>query len=245
MDKKLIFFISFSITVCIILNPIYLVESMHPILLYTDNNDYHYLITSGRCLKISKESGTVVEVAKFMNYGDKYISIYDNSYNNYLYIENTNEYYYIVSEPFCSYNKTKMVSMTSIKMEDIIKEGSIALDNDFIIYGKSTGGHLFFLRGLKGSICYKQIEKSIYSLSCKYIKDNEFICVMIINSGLRMVLLEVNFLYQGEKYCTLEIILDIEENSENEKIALFDTDINNIKILCGKKKHMPNAKFIK
>ena len=93
MDKKRIFFISFSIYVCTILKPIYLVESMHPILLYTDNNDYHYLITSEICLKISKESGIVIEAAKFMNYGDKYISIHDNSYNNYLYIENTNEYY--------------------------------------------------------------------------------------------------------------------------------------------------------
>ena len=235
MDKKRIFFISFSIYVCTILKPIYLVESMHPILLYIDNKDYHYLFTSGKSLKISKESGIVIEAAKFMNYGDKYISIHDNSYNNYLYIENTNEYYYIDSEPFCSYNKTKMVSMPSIKMEDIIKEGSIALDNDFIIYGKSTDGHLFFLCGLKGGICYKQIEKSISSLSCKYIKDNEYICVMIINSRLRIVLLEVNSLYQVKEICSPEIILDIKDNSFNEKIALFDTDINNIKILCGKK----------
>ena len=58
---------------------------------------------------------------------------------------------------------------------------------------------------------------------------------LIINLRLRIVLLEVNSLYQVKEICSPEIILDIKDNSFNKKIALFDTDINNIKLLCGKR----------
>ena len=58
-------------------NPIFLVQSIDPFVLST-NDDYFYLITLGKNLKIKKESGNIVNITD--NYAIKanYIFVADN-----------------------------------------------------------------------------------------------------------------------------------------------------------------------
>ena len=95
--KKLYFFIFIFLFTRINLkikeNPIFLVEAENPFVLST-NDDYYYVMTKGKSLKIEKESGVIINITDnqfssseiFFNI----IEYSNNNYiNNYIYIKNS------------------------------------------------------------------------------------------------------------------------------------------------------------
>ena len=70
----------------IIQNPIFLAESKKPFILSTNDN-YYYIITIEKNLKIKKESGILENNTDNSAVEDHYIFIADNSYNNYVYFQ--------------------------------------------------------------------------------------------------------------------------------------------------------------
>ena len=192
MEKNIILYIVLSFTYCIIDNPISLGEEKYPILLFTENDDYDYLLTQKKCLKINKYNKDVSETKDFIEYGKNYISIHDNSNKNYLYNEKDNNFYYIIFEPFCSYEEFQLGSTEegAPNYGQITYEGSIALDNDFIVYGQTDKNYLFFISKTHNKFYYIEEKNKIESLSCKYIQGIKFICVMMIQGELWEVLIE-------------------------------------------------------
>ena len=65
-------------------NPIFLVESIYPFVLSTNDN-YYYVITLGKNLKINKESGILEDISDNGAVRENYIFVADNSYNNWVY----------------------------------------------------------------------------------------------------------------------------------------------------------------
>ena len=64
-------------------NPIFLVNTTNPFVLST-NDDYYYVITKGKSLKINKESGNIENITINDFTHSNYIYIIDNLYNNYI-----------------------------------------------------------------------------------------------------------------------------------------------------------------
>ena len=75
MKKCFLFFIILSIQISALKidNPYYLARGSYPILLSSTFDDYNYIITSGKAFKISKENGTIVDTADFLEYDVNFI----------------------------------------------------------------------------------------------------------------------------------------------------------------------------
>ena len=133
----LVVFIFSHINSIIIKNPIYLAKESNPFVLSTNDN-YYYLITEGKSLKIKKESGEIESIVdNIKNSSNEYFYISYNSYNNYIFYPNMNKYQQINYNPFISFSNElnfviKEISGGGSKM---IKVGSISKYNDFVIYG--------------------------------------------------------------------------------------------------------------
>ena len=80
-------------------NPIFLVESVEPFVLSTNDN-YYYVITLGKNLKIIKESGIIEDNSDNGAVRADYSFISDNSHNNWIYFSNS--YFKIIYVPFIS-----------------------------------------------------------------------------------------------------------------------------------------------
>ena len=214
-------------------NPIFLVESKNPFVLST-NDDYFYLITIGKNVKIQKESGIIIENTDNDAIRTDYIFIADNSYNNYIYYDDI--YYQIIYDPFLSYEEIEIPQDSEYRQmnsvgcvlnnnnDDIIIYGYYG--NDYLVFSTNLGGYSYaFISGIKN-----------YKLICKFIEDENFVCAIIIDSTL-------------ELYCLKHHIINPSDSSQNKltlynnteplssgfisSFGLYDTNKNNIKLLCG------------
>ena len=216
----------------IIENPKLLVKSKYPHVLYS-NDEYYYLITVGKSLKINKESG-IMEATNDNNEIKEYCIRYtDNSNNNFLFC--SDRYYSIIYTPFITFQEH------IITIEQETATGSITNNNNGIIFHRYKYNTIMFLTNFKNQ---KKLEKqnTIERLSCKYIEREIFICAYIINSKL-------------EAHC----ILYSSDSTQNDlikyeysiiinyisSVSLYDTDKYNIKILCRKKNEELFCKFSK
>ena len=96
--KKLffLFFILFiRINSTIKENPIFLTDWIEPFLVITNDNNYFYVITQEKSLKINKESGNIESTSNNTFNLLAYIYIVDESNNKYLYSLDSKIYYLI------------------------------------------------------------------------------------------------------------------------------------------------------
>ena len=109
--------------------------------------------------------------------------------------------------------------------------GCIPQNNDFIIYGIDSN-YLTFL-SLSQNINYKLLnyDKISEKISCKFIEINEFICASIYQKKINIVFFNYNI---DNSYKTLSFINNIPEETNKNfiNLALYDTNISTIKILC-------------
>ena len=173
----LFFLLFFQINSQIINNPCFLVESSYPFLLSTPTDDYYYMVISGESLKINKESNNVADSEDTMTYTSDFIYIFDNSNNNYIYY--SNQYYKIIYEPFITFStitvSSKSIYLGSYTMTNV---GMIPRDNDFIIYGYYSN-YLIFSSKSQEFRSSQKINGLSSKFSCKFIKNQDFICAMI------------------------------------------------------------------
>ena len=116
-------------------NPIVLIEASYPFLLNSNDNDYYYVITKEKSLKIEKISGVIVEQSSNSFNVYDFIHIVDNSNNNYLYKPNSNKYYHIIYNPSITYSENTL-SNANTGPSDMVIAGSLSSGN--IIYGYSN-----------------------------------------------------------------------------------------------------------
>ena len=158
MEKLFLFFVLILIqkSAAIINNPLLLINSSYPILLSTINDSYNYVITSGKSLKISKENGVIVESLDSMKYDQNFIYIYDLSNNNYIYFSNKT-YFYINYTDFISFEEITVIARPIIDNLVMTNIGSIALQNEFIMYGFNSS-YLFFASKNEEFRAYKSVQ---------------------------------------------------------------------------------------
>ena len=209
----------------IINNPLHLDNRQYPFLLSISDNDYNYLITSGKSFQINTTNGLINETKNTISFPPNSILIKDKSNNNYLY--DSNNFYKIDYKDFISFNPIPKGSEITNPSSSIIIIGSIAKENNFIIYGLSDN-KLFFSNNFEKIFVSEKLFNP--KLSCKFIEEEEFICAKIEEDKIKIILL--NFNIKEEKYFDIfhveeinfEIFIDL---------ALYDTSKNNIKYLCG------------
>ena len=170
-------------------NPKYLIERKYPFVLSTIDN-YYYVITKGKCLKIQKESGSIIDTKdKDVFTSSDYVYFTDNSNNNYLYFDH--KYYNITYNPFISFKQISVNSKPS-DTPGMKRIGGIAQNNYFLVYGYSNdrNKYLLFSSIHQNNRNYIDNFNINDNLSCKYIEGENFICAMIINSNLQIIFLE-------------------------------------------------------
>ena len=244
MEKCFMIFIILSIQMSssIIDNPIYLTEGSYPILLSSTLDDYNYIITQGKALKISKENGTIVDTARFLEYNEDFISIYDNSNNNYIYYEE--KYYFINYLDFLSYKEIEVNSKSkSGSTQTVDNVGSIAQDNDFIIYGiRST--YFIFTSQSQEFRSYATIKSLTEKITCKFIEGTEFICAMIINGDLKIFIFTYKINQHNSYYNDLSDTYSVVYKQDFDSyFGLYNTIINNIKIFCFEEEQIVKCNF--
>ena len=149
----------------IFINPYELIDSSYPVLLSTSSNEYNYLVTSGKCLKITIEDGIIQETEDFVVYDQNFIFLYDNSHKNYIYY--SNKYYYIKYSPFASHEEISVSSKSKIPGNyPMVNIGSIAQNNEFIVYGLYDD-YLIFSSQTEEYRASKKISDIDNKLSCK------------------------------------------------------------------------------
>ena len=165
-------------------NPIFLTNNSYPFVLSTID-DCFYVITKGKDFKIDKISGDIYNISENILDSQNYIYIFDNSNNNYIFY--SNKYYEIIYNPFISYKEI----IISSKPQDgngnggnnMHNVGSIAKDNDFIIYGYDNN-NLFFSSKSREFRAQQYITNINEKLSCKFAGGEIYVCFMIINTVL-------------------------------------------------------------
>ena len=145
-------------------NPIFLVASKNPFVL-SSNDDYFYLITIGKNLKIQKESGIITENTDNNTIRTDYIFIADNSYNNYIYYDDI--YYKIIYNPFLSYEQIEIPPNSEYRQMKSVGFVLNNNDNDIIIYGYYENDYLVFSTNLIGYSFSKITNIKNYKLICK------------------------------------------------------------------------------
>ena len=213
-------------------NPIFLVNTTNPFVLSTNDN-YYYVITKGKSLKINKESGNIenITINDFTN--SNYIYIVDNSYNNYIYY--SNKYYHIIYEPFISYEEITIHSeQISGESNNMIVLGGIEKDNDFIVYGRSEiDSYLLFSKKSQQYSASIRIENINDKLSCKLIEEENYICVMITNDILNIFWLNYNIHPDEPLQDSLTTYNFKEFQNTILSLGLYDTGDSHVKLLCG------------
>ena len=162
-------------------NPIFLVQSIDPFVLST-NDDYFYLITLGKNLKIKKESGNIVNITDNYAIRINYIFVADNSYNNYVYYDDI--YYKIIYNPFLSYEEIEIPPDSEYRRMKSVGCELNKNNNDIFIYGYYENDYLVFSTNL-GGYSYSEIKDiKNYKLICKFIEGENFVCAII--NGLKL-----------------------------------------------------------
>ena len=207
-------------------NPIFLTDKKNFFVL-NSTDDYYYVVTSGQNLQIKRESGKIIKNSDNNINIENCIFIEDLSGNNYIYY--LNNYYYIIYNTFILFQNIS----NSLKLKyDDSKEfrivNSIALINDFIIYGYYRNELIFCRKSNKycNSIEFSGILDD--RISCKLYENKNFICI-IFHSRI-----EIRFLkYKSDNVLKLEsIVYLIQETSEYYSLfGIYDTIDSNIKLI--------------
>ena len=118
---------------------------------------------------------------------------------------------------------------------EIIKDGGIIQNNNFILYGYYNDS-LFFVSRKSQDYCFsKKLENNLdKNLSCKFIEGENFICAMIINSHLTMRYLTYHINISGSSSLELSEKVYSRYYDNILDIFLYDTEKNNIKLICAK-----------
>ena len=242
------FFIRIETNIQIKQNPILLSNTENPFVLST-TDDYYYVITKGKSLKINKESG---DKETFNNSFINYLYIFDNSNKNYIYSYDEKKYYYINYNQSISFEEITVNSYPKNGSGSMIIAGSIAKGNEFIIYGYRDK-YLMFSSKSQYYRSYIKIDsnKIIKDLSCKLIYEEYFICGLIINSNLEIFCLKYYINSSNSFKDSLELVNYNNENSlihynSISSFGLYDTDKGKEKLLCrGESSQFLQCKFLK
>ena len=125
--------------------------------------------------------------------------------------------------------------------------GSIAKDNEFIIYG-SGNGYLFFSSKSRYYQANLLINEVINNLSCKFIVDEIYVCAMLISD--KKLILDCFKYHINPQQSDLDTLtkyknIDFLEYYSISSFGLYDTDKNDIKILCKQSAQTINCNFLK
>ena len=240
-----LFIVSFiQINSQIIENPKFLDNSINPFVLST-NDDYYYVITIGKSLKINKESGKIEDTKKNYAVEEDYIFISDNSFNNYVYY--SQKYYKIKYNPSISYNEINK----DIPYDQNSKiKGAISKYNsdEIIIYGYYNDKFLVFFTN-KDNYSFRYIENiNDYKFICKFVVGEEYICGTIKEEILEMNYLIYHHIDPNDPSQNQLAFHQSDDSIKSEDIksfGLYDVDENGIKLVCKQNNENIKCKFFR
>ena len=205
-------------------------ESGFPFLLpYSDNENY-YLIASQKGLKINKDNGTINISGHSLHYTEQGIFCADKFNNSYIF--EGQKLYSINHGEFISFPE-----VTNHSCNGYNYIGCITLEDNFVIYGKNSE-KLFYIQKNINEYNYHCHNTEIpfpQKFSCKFIKEEKFICALIEGGDKITIYLFNIHNINGNNWNNNNNFKSINYDSKQyENLALYDTTIEaTTKILCG------------
>ena len=213
----------------------YSVDNFH--VLFTNEDDFYYIYGGSEKMGFfctqNKSNFNRVQCS-YMFYCSSCIFIEDLLYNYFFFYKN--KYYKHEKgkpngeSPYSWYFETiEINSMFENFINRTFVDSIVTNGNDIIIYGY-LDNYIYFLTNFNFT---KNLEiiNEIEGLSCKIIEDKNFICAIISESNL-----EIYCLIKPSDFSSNELILYNNANNliydSISSFGLYDTDINNIKLLC-------------
>ena len=231
-------------------NPIVLIEASYPFLLNSNDNDYYYIITKEKSLKIEKISGVIVEQSiNLFNVYD-FIHIVDNSNNNYLYKPNSNKYYQIIYNPFITYSDNK-ISNANTCPNDMVIAGSLSSGNIIYGYSNEVENSYIFITFPQNKLAFSQRYDIVNKMSCKLIGENKnFICIVNKNNDRYKLYIDFyEYIINNDDSLNIHSYIKsdncYQSNSIISSFNLYDIEENEIKLLCLQNEQNIQCKFFK
>ena len=243
----------------IINNPIKISDHPNPIILHTQTQ--YYIYTSGECIITNRENGEIESKNTFGSYSKPFVLCRDESGNFFIYAKNL--YYQIIS---CTYYIKTLPSInypnnqnfigyiqeseyTPTTLELILPNHKCKIEqNEVIIYGKKDSNYIMFsfiTRKYSGSFSvYTGIEDHI---SCKSLENSEYLCAVIYNEmAYFYIIVYVTQLSIIADICELSKIntVKLEKFNSHTQIEMYNTNTNNMKIVCAKNKSNMNIECL-
>ena len=219
MEKLYLFLIIllYRINSQLINNTNLLVQSKNFYILY-EIGDYYCLIAKNRNYTIEKE----YELSNYIddNVDEEENCIFIADY----FLSCSNKYYIITYNSPCSYREIEIGLNIEQMIHQMVMVGSTKkFDDDIIIFGY-INSKIYFLINFK-DYTELDINNKIKGLSCKHFGESNFICITIIES-------KSVILYLINPYEPIQNKIFYNEYESICSFGFYDTDKNNIKLLC-------------
>ena len=234
----------------IIENPKLIISNFQYPIIFNGNNNYYNIITSGKIYTIEKLTGNQIYINNSDTYNSPYFLCADESENCYLYSNkiyyniNLNSFFEIINmnkgTTFKFDSGTEYVGCIKQNEYDIIS------NQELIFYGEKSN-RLYFYYIKKdfgnGALSVKNFNKKI---SCKLIKDTNYICAHINNNKIIISLINLKIVANKFSDITGDTYSNVINNNDNSNyVILFNTNIYNHKILCYNIKEKNEIKCFK
>jgi len=237
----------------IINNPVKISDTSNPIVIQKDSK--YCVFTSKLNIIINKETGLIESTNSIAEYNRPYVLCIDESNNYFLYAKYK---YYSIIPPSTFSTISLSISSSNLPSSSIyvgyIREKEYAGKNitdfsvegcrckiykdDIIIYGKNDEKIFFASIQNKKALGKIEISNDLEDqMSCKMIISAEYLCSLVYNQKVYLyafVLATKTHLTHDN--CIIKLInsVQIDKMETHTQVELYDTEINNKKILCSK-----------
>ena len=217
-----------------IFTPEYITDNKYPFVLPFSNYNYFNVLTNNKGLKINKEDGTNTFYNPLINY-DKDAIYCDNKLN---------KSFLLYSEKLYSIYSKESISVIDISgnSNKFNYYGCITLmnDDDVFICGikVNNGSKLAFLKKKTNNKNVEYFEYDIGNIekvSCKFMNE-DLICAMIIKEHIHFIYSSNFITDKNSKNNSFSLNYSQTDSGLYVNLALYDTTIVNIKILCKQEK---------
>ena len=228
----------------VIENPKLIISDFQEPTLFIGNSENYSIITLGRIYTFEKLKGNITSMTDVNSYSSPYYLCIDES-NNYFLYANKDYYKININSNFQIININKAPTNSEINSCDEIsgcitqpechKDGINIEKNEIIFYGKKEGYLYFYYIKQNWGNDANSLGSFKEKLACKFIYDLNYLCAYIKNNDK----IEISLIILKKSSQTQDIVgrysYDL-NNLQFDNLFLFDTKINQNKLLCSKKK---------
>ena len=238
-------------------NPKLIISNFQYPIIFNGNNNYYNIITSGKIYTIEKLTGNKIYINDSDTYNSPYFLCLDESDNYFLYANKIyyniklNSFFEIINineETTTNFNsRTEYIGCFKHYQHNSQNVYDRIGNNEIIFYGEQTNTLYFLYIKKNFENDASRVTDFNKKISCKLIENIKYICAYINKNNNKII---ISYVYLTQLNGNSDIAGNpdnnvINNNDNSDYVILFNTNINNHKILCYKIKEKDKIKCYK